>query len=769
MASIAPTPKLQFLDNAGNPLVGGKLYTYAAGTTTPLATYTNAGGLTSNANPVILDSRGEADVWLGTSQYKFKLTTSTDVEVWTVDNLNAADAVTLAAALSGAAAAMAASNGSSLVGFIQPGTGAVATTVQTKLREWISVKDFGATGDGTTDDYTSIVNAINQAISTHKDVFFPAGTYRITSGLVVLNATDLKLFGDGSNSSLIVYDGSASSTTAVLALENCSYTNVDRLGLYGSPSTGVSKAGFGVYVTNSRTGAAAITQYNRFFNVRVGRYTDAGFQFGRHSANTDQNTDGNGCWDCFADGTNYNSTAYANVGARFEDSNTNFSHWIGGAIAQHSQASIEFAQYARNVTVDGCLVFNYFSTSGTGPSTGAHFWIRNNQSGPISLKNITTELYCESFLKADATSGGTVNYNLLSLENINCTANYGASGYAGTKVIDYQGTGSVRLSNCRFGGSLYDSGVPSGLFFAPVNAPQGGAQVLITQGVHLYDGAYLSVTTNTNSAYMSWNGEGLVDSSPLFMGSISGTTLTVTEVIQGASSLAVGSAIAYANGATGVTVKTKISALGTGSGGTGTYTVDKSQTVAYGKMVAHANADAPVFKLPNVSRRVNHDYQRLTDITLPSAARLVWAGHQGRSTWVVNIPYNVLIDAALTQAVYIATLPAKTQLVACYADTTTAFAGLAGTIQASVGTSAANNLLLIHDIKTAAVTKGLISADLGTSLATSIQGGMRVLNWTGAVQPYVTFTSGTGNLGNGSVTNLNAGMMTVYLVTETLP
>jgi hypothetical protein len=89
MAVIATPPKLQFFDNNGNPLVGGKLYSYAAGTVTPLATYTDAGGGTPNANPVILNSRGEASVWLGTASYKFKLTTSTDVDIWTVDNIAA--------------------------------------------------------------------------------------------------------------------------------------------------------------------------------------------------------------------------------------------------------------------------------------------------------------------------------------------------------------------------------------------------------------------------------------------------------------------------------------------------------------------------------------------------------------------------------------------------------------------------------------------------------------------------------------------------------
>lgn len=89
MAVVTPTPKTQFIDAAGAPLAGGKLYTYVAGTTTPQATYTDNTGATPNSNPVILDSRGEANVWLGEATYKFKLTNSEDVEIWTVDNISA--------------------------------------------------------------------------------------------------------------------------------------------------------------------------------------------------------------------------------------------------------------------------------------------------------------------------------------------------------------------------------------------------------------------------------------------------------------------------------------------------------------------------------------------------------------------------------------------------------------------------------------------------------------------------------------------------------
>jgi microcystin-dependent protein len=89
MAVVTPTAKTQFLDAAGAPLVGGKLYTYVAGTTTPQATYTDSTGATPNSNPVILDSRGEANIWLGEATYKFKLTDSNDVEIWTVDYISA--------------------------------------------------------------------------------------------------------------------------------------------------------------------------------------------------------------------------------------------------------------------------------------------------------------------------------------------------------------------------------------------------------------------------------------------------------------------------------------------------------------------------------------------------------------------------------------------------------------------------------------------------------------------------------------------------------
>jgi hypothetical protein len=89
MAVLTPVAKMQFLDATGAPLVGGLLYTYAAGTTTPQASYTDSTGATANTNPVVLDARGEANVWLASATYKFKLASSDNTELWTVDNISA--------------------------------------------------------------------------------------------------------------------------------------------------------------------------------------------------------------------------------------------------------------------------------------------------------------------------------------------------------------------------------------------------------------------------------------------------------------------------------------------------------------------------------------------------------------------------------------------------------------------------------------------------------------------------------------------------------
>lgn len=82
----------QFFDNNGVPLAGGKLYSYASGTTTPQQTYTSYSGDQYHTNPIILDAAGRVsngnEIWLASNlSYKFILKTSTDTQLWSVDNI----------------------------------------------------------------------------------------------------------------------------------------------------------------------------------------------------------------------------------------------------------------------------------------------------------------------------------------------------------------------------------------------------------------------------------------------------------------------------------------------------------------------------------------------------------------------------------------------------------------------------------------------------------------------------------------------------------
>lgn len=173
---MAGTPSLfagigaQLLDNNGNPLSGGKLYTYLAGTTTPIAVYTTEAANVAHPNPIILDSAGRVpsgEIWLkeGDAQYyKFVVSTSADVVLNTYDFVPGTYNSQI---LNDFIADLADPTGASLVGFIQTGTGAVATTVLEKAREWFSPHDFGAVGNsnatGTTGTNDSAAFALLEA------------------------------------------------------------------------------------------------------------------------------------------------------------------------------------------------------------------------------------------------------------------------------------------------------------------------------------------------------------------------------------------------------------------------------------------------------------------------------------------------------------------------------------------------------------------------------------------------------------------------------
>jgi hypothetical protein len=101
------------------------------------------------------------------------------------------------------------------VSFLQAGSGAVVRTAQSKMRDVVSVKDFGAVGDGVADDTVAIQAAISASYG--KEVFIPKGTYRLTSGLTVTDGIGLR--GEGFASVLKV-DSAASPRFLPLVVQN---------------------------------------------------------------------------------------------------------------------------------------------------------------------------------------------------------------------------------------------------------------------------------------------------------------------------------------------------------------------------------------------------------------------------------------------------------------------------------------------------------------------------------------------------------------------
>jgi hypothetical protein len=148
--SLSPAPKLQFFGTDGNPLVGGKVYTYAAGTTTPLTTYYDSTGTAANTNPIILDTRGEANIWLTSAAYKFVLKTSTDTLIWTVDNITSAEYLK---------GLLAAPNGATLIGYTPSDTN-IPETVNSRLQ----LLDGASVTAGALDSYSGAsVNVFRNA------------------------------------------------------------------------------------------------------------------------------------------------------------------------------------------------------------------------------------------------------------------------------------------------------------------------------------------------------------------------------------------------------------------------------------------------------------------------------------------------------------------------------------------------------------------------------------------------------------------------------
>lgn len=158
------------------------------------------------------------------------------------------------------------------------------------------------------------------------------------------------------------------------------------------------------------------------------------------------------------------------------------------------------------------------------------------------------------------------------------------------------------------------------------------------------------------------------------------------------------------------------------------------------------------------------------------AGTTVFNGALTTSVYVATIPYTLFVTNGTDSDITIATLPAKTYVVHALADLTTTFACTAtctsATLSAYVGKSAGGNeYLLSFDADNAAAQFGDAAGELGASLApATIASGIGDLgSWSTTTTVSIRLHSGTGNIGNGTATNLSKGSITIYLVVARMP
>lgn len=195
-------------DKFGNVIVGASVAVYVYGTTTPATIYSGNGTGLLPSNTVTTSSLGEFAFYAANGRYSLSITATnfalenySDFILYDPADIGAVAASgvaftpfsTIAAtnvqnAIQEVVSDLSGASGSSLVGFLQSGTGAVARTAQAKLHDTVSVKDFGAVGDGSTDD-TAAIQACIDAAPTGSTIYFPIGKYVVSASLTTGNKT----------------------------------------------------------------------------------------------------------------------------------------------------------------------------------------------------------------------------------------------------------------------------------------------------------------------------------------------------------------------------------------------------------------------------------------------------------------------------------------------------------------------------------------------------------------------------------------------------
>lgn len=432
ITALQAPQKFKVSSTSGGPLNGGKVYTYLAGTTTPTNTYADAERVTTNTNPVILDARGEANIFLDPAiNYKFVVQDSTGASVYTQDNISGKGVV------SGVLDAkdVTYSNASG-----------ITQTVQKALRRTVYVDDYGSNDNPGTTDMTSAIASAVAAAGQGKDIVFQGVAYKTTS---FINAENLRGITFAGSSGQYGFSGtrivSSHTGKSILSLVGSLFCNIENISLEGDTA---AKPKTGLLLGRS---SAASASNHTFTNLHVqGFYSVAGV----YNIASEENTFLNcyilpnaaplaGLYMCQADGQ-----AGYTIGG-LTSSSMECNTFIGGAIGNGDDTAGSTGIYLD-----------------TGVATGHH----------VFLNTFMSKNGGDSFIKIrlGAIDGQNTEFPITF---IGLTGEIGAA--APTSGIHISSSGNFNLVNftakCRFNGGTYnflcDGAGASTLIGADISTP----------------------------------------------------------------------------------------------------------------------------------------------------------------------------------------------------------------------------------------------------------------------------------------------------------
>jgi hypothetical protein len=228
------SPFAQFFDTSGAPLNNGNIYIGTANLdaqSNPIPVYWDEALTIPAAQPLrtlngyIVRNGTPARIFTNADNFSMTVQTGPARTVWSVQDATSVNIPDISGP-----------DGSSIVGFIRAETGAVALTAEDKLREHLSLKDFGAVGDGVADDTAAVNRWFAAVLATGQTGYAPAGTYKCTSPIVFdyvsKQFTGFTLVGDGVQKTLFASTVSTPLAAAFSIVTSGGSIAVPAIGVY---------------------------------------------------------------------------------------------------------------------------------------------------------------------------------------------------------------------------------------------------------------------------------------------------------------------------------------------------------------------------------------------------------------------------------------------------------------------------------------------------------------------------------------------------------